>query len=150
MVRFGVLLFLFALMFDTVACLFCVRVFVMVCAKLFSLVLMCVVLLLYAGSHFCCCQFLVPVLYRFMFASFLFCSNVAGAFVGVTRDEPRGNKQMAHSQIVIASSLILFEMDVASSIWLIILCLRWHPLAISNCRSPSFVVVCYRLQFLSS
>ena len=53
----------------------------------------------------------VPVLFRLLsFVSLRFCvglhrlvlgSELTVVFVGVARDEPSGNKQMAHSQIVI-------------------------------------------------
>ena len=53
----------------------------------------------------------VPVLFRLLsFVSLRFCvglhrlvlgSELTVVFVGVARDEPSGNKQMAHSQIVV-------------------------------------------------
>ena len=81
------------------------------------------------------------------FASLAFGSEVTVVFVGVTCDEPSGNKQMAHSQIVFS---FVFEMDVA-------IVLQWFPFSyvgfhwpFFNCRSPSFAPVCYRLLLLVS
>ena len=77
-------------------------------------------------SHSFCCRLLlvVPVLFRLLsFAFVRFCagllrlllgSEVMVVFEEVTCDEPIGNKQMAHSQIVVLIKLsLVFDMDVA-------------------------------------
>ena len=70
-------------------------------------------------------------------------SRVTVVFVGVTCDEPSGNKQMAHSQIVVVIA-ISRAYGCCSCAPVRSIC-HWR---FFNCRSPSFASICYRLLLL--
>ena len=116
-------------------------------------------------SHLFCCRLLLLVqfcvrLFAFdsllrRFALFVFGSDVKDVFVGVAIDEPSGDKQMAHLQIVVVTPVSNpFRMDVVSMFhWFLCGCVGFMgpillflmPFTIICFGMLSFACVCFVL-----
>ena len=85
------------------------------------------------------------------FASFVLGSRVTVVFVGVTCDEPSGNKQMAHSQIVFLISLSLnLDIDFAFVLdWFPLGYVGFHVHLLVSFRLIEIAFACFRFGLFS-